>query len=1026
MNRRSISAAALGLAIIILAAPGFAQTTTGTISGRVLAKDRTPLARASVSAQGPSLQGMSSTLTSASGGFLLAPLPSGVYELRAEVPGYRAELRKGLVVRTGEATTVIIELEPSSAEDEIVTSPPSPMVDVRSSEERTRFAASLLAALPVMPDLDPLQNAVPGAVSEGRPFDRASAIAGSTVRSQLYLLDGGPLSDAITGYPMTNLDTHLFEEVDVVTSGIRADRGPTDGAVISVVTKRGGNSASGSLSMSFINPSLSTNLFPADEAKGLALSPTDRYANWNDYALSLSGPIWEDRAWYAIGGRRLNWKKSNPYAPEARMTGLGFETGEHFDLKRGEWTGFAKLTLAPIDKVRYSGMFHWNNAYEPVDSGSVAPDIAFSATAYRDYENTYATTHHIDYTVDGNTAVEVHGTYVERDTPLLSRDIKKYTYYDNARRIMWGAAPYSLEAASIRMSAGTSLTLFLGGFLGADHEIRFGADYEQGEAHRDWYRDNPYWSFWNDRAKGDPYYVDPLNAIGLLRITPSVGASGIWDVVDGMRRVSAYVQDNLTFGRLSFDLGLRFDYSVGYRPPMNRSFLSYSYNPENMATGIAVDALLTALKAQFRAQDLLSPFDYLSTEYLKSMEYFALAPRLGAAWDILGDGRSVFRLSYARYNQPMSIIMSWAGQVSAPSVVDWNWYDLNLNGLMDLPDTDRYVLVNYLSQDYQSSFFEYVDAAGTKHKAASPYTHELSAGIERELFGDFKVGLSFAYRDTKNLIETIDTVNGYDVNARDSVGLIWLPYSVTDPGRDNLLGTADDRALTVYGLRADRPASVWKAANVPEAQRKYWAATFSFEKRMASRWQAAGSVVLSSLKGNLGTDDASTTGLTSMFNDPNTLTNAYGPLSLDRPLQVRLMGSYLMPFGFTFSAYYQYLSGAPYNRTLSRVYFPENYMGYGTRTPYATVLSETNAGRGPELNLLNLRLEKRFGQVHFLDFTVDVYNVLGSNGFLRDMDPSGVLRSDLAEPTYTVSPTYGQILSIYGVRTFRLGVRYSF
>jgi hypothetical protein len=57
---------------------------------------------------------------------------------------------------------------------------------------------------------------------------------------------------------------------------------------------------------------------------------------------------------------------------------------------------------------------------------------------------------------------------------------------------------------------------------------------------------------------------------------------------------------------------------------------------------------------------------------------------------------------------------------------------------------------------------------------------------------------------------------------------------------------------------------------------------------------------------------------------------------------------------------------------------------------------------------------------------VDVFNLLGDNGILKELDPSGVLRINGGTTTYTVSPTYGKIISVYGVRSFRIGLKYGF
>ncbi|OGD21992.1 MAG: hypothetical protein A2Y69_08055 [Candidatus Aminicenantes bacterium RBG_13_59_9] len=57
---------------------------------------------------------------------------------------------------------------------------------------------------------------------------------------------------------------------------------------------------------------------------------------------------------------------------------------------------------------------------------------------------------------------------------------------------------------------------------------------------------------------------------------------------------------------------------------------------------------------------------------------------------------------------------------------------------------------------------------------------------------------------------------------------------------------------------------------------------------------------------------------------------------------------------------------------------------------------------------------------------VDIFNVAGRSGVTVDNDPSPRLRFDQTTPGYEVSSTYGDVLSVYGVRSFRIGVRWSF
>ena len=70
-----------------------AQSTTGTISGRVTDSQNLPVPGVTVSATSPNLQGSRETVTSAYGDFILALLPSGTYTLRFELTGFQRQER---------------------------------------------------------------------------------------------------------------------------------------------------------------------------------------------------------------------------------------------------------------------------------------------------------------------------------------------------------------------------------------------------------------------------------------------------------------------------------------------------------------------------------------------------------------------------------------------------------------------------------------------------------------------------------------------------------------------------------------------------------------------------------------------------------------------------------------------------------------------------------------------------------------------------------------------------------------------
>ncbi|MFB0565603.1 MAG: hypothetical protein ACETWK_07995 [Candidatus Aminicenantaceae bacterium] len=368
--------------------------------------------------------------------------------------------------------------------------------------------------------------------------------------------------------------------------------------------------------------------------------------------------------------------------------------------------------------------------------------------------------------------------------------------------------------------------------------------------------------------------------------------------------------------------------------------------------------------------------------------------------------------------------------------MNWYWYDLNRNGYMDLPipagrygspvdpqyldaGGDQYRLTSYDIQDPNLMYYI--------KDLKAPYMHEFMGGIERELVKDFKLGLQFIYKVNKNIVEDVDKFNGYDPNATDDQGRpIWLPYDFIDPGWDGEWGTADDQNMTVYGLADYAPTRAYEGVNPPEAKREYTAVVLTFDKRMSNRWQLQGSILYCSFKGNADPGYSATEGESGMFDNPNVMINSYGPMDFDRPLQIKLMGSVILPLDIVLTGYLQYRSGSPWQRTISRVYFPASIP---TQDSYASVAAEKNGTRrNPPYTMLDMRIEKSFafGERGKLIFYIDAFNLGGRSGYNISQNPNPYIYPYESPPRITLDTDYGLVTSAYGVRSFRFGAKFTF
>src|SRR4029079_15608477 len=77
------------------------------------------------------------------------------------------------------------------------------------------------------------------------------------------------------------------------------------------------------------------------------------------------------------------------------------------------------------------------------------------------------------------------------------------------------------------------------------------------------------------------------------------------------------------------------------------------------------------------------------------------------------------------------------------------------------------------------------------------YRVETTVGVDHEMFAGFRTSATYIHRRDRNPTSSIDT--GSEANWPQS----YIPVTLTDPGVDGKLGTADDAPFVVY----DRLAS---------------------------------------------------------------------------------------------------------------------------------------------------------------------------------------------------------------------------
>jgi hypothetical protein len=288
-----------GMCALALAAGASAQSTTGTISGRVIDTQGLPVPGATVTATSPNLQGTRAAVTSENGDYILTLLPSGPYTIRVELSGFEPQQRTVTLAPT-QVMPLAITLGPAQLTEVVQVVGRAADTLTQTAQIATNFSQDLIASLPTSRDLNSILLMAPGVHPTG-PAGSFS-FGGSVSFENLFLLNGVSINENVRGQAFDLYIEDAVQETTVANGGVSAEFGRFSGGVVNVITKSGGNTFSGSFRNSLNNDQWRT-LTPF-ETERLATNPEPRIDNVvPTYEYTVGGPIMRDRLWFFTSGR---------------------------------------------------------------------------------------------------------------------------------------------------------------------------------------------------------------------------------------------------------------------------------------------------------------------------------------------------------------------------------------------------------------------------------------------------------------------------------------------------------------------------------------------------------------------------------------------------------------------------------------------------------------------------------------------------------------------------------------------------
>jgi hypothetical protein len=295
-----------GLILVLFVLPSHtAAQTSATMAGRVNDTTGAVVPGATITARHRERSVERTAVTDVNGRFVLAALPVGTYDVRAELSGFKPVLRQGLTLTVGQALAVDFTLEVGGVVEAVNVVGAASPVNTRTGELSYLVDERAIEQLPLngrhYTDLAFLQ---PGVTPY--PFrDGGSVVAhglgmsvnGQDPRANVYLLDGTLLNDMTNGpagsAASTALGTETVQEFRVETNAYGAEFGRMSGGQINVITKSGSNVLRGSAYEFHRNDALDARNYFDTGGK----PPFTR----NQFGVTAGGPVRQDRLFYFVG-----------------------------------------------------------------------------------------------------------------------------------------------------------------------------------------------------------------------------------------------------------------------------------------------------------------------------------------------------------------------------------------------------------------------------------------------------------------------------------------------------------------------------------------------------------------------------------------------------------------------------------------------------------------------------------------------------------------------------------------------------
>jgi len=999
--RKALKWSVLLVAILALTGITAFAAQGGGLQGKVVDEAGNPIIGATIRVTGPALQGFQGTATDTNGQYIIPYLPVGTnYQVKVEAQGYSTYVRKDVEIPLG--TTVTLSFTLNQGSKEIVVKGVAPIIDAKKTEVGANFSDQMIQSIPLQRNSAGIAFLAPGAVSSG--LADTPSLSGASGPENNYTVDGVDITGAGNGLNNTGLNFDFIQATEVKTGGLDAEFGALTGGAVSSITKSGGDEFHGSLFAYYFDDDMG-----AKERKLRNPTIMDYRKSFKQYDIggSLGGYIVPEKLWFFASydwnktelGRTANGTDANvvlrgqPSYSWARATGYENDDENPMYATKLTWNINENHKLALSWFGNSDDYDYFGSLSNPNPTASHRQERVFNYAVSLQWNAMWTPRFFTE-------AIVSERSTREHDHPTNAAAENNYRYYYRYGNSTYGGyqiIPTGANGGYTKTGALNVLTYqpSLGGGYDEDtkdvndqlrlkgtflfdwaghHELSAGYQYYDITYDYDFNYTGPgvkqtAWPFIN--LDTGAYINNPWAGT----VSPG-GAVVRWQESGGgyLYRAQYFMNDQAKKTKQNY---------YAYWAQDNWNLTDYFM----LKLGVRLDQIhMKGGDNTLNVPDQLQPGHGYSNGKARHVNINDMwAPRIGFTWDIA-------------HNQKSKLYGFW-GQ----------YYERIPNDMAIRALTDEYFDFTYFANPqltvpvlgYAYGFLPTQITGGPNGgKLKGSYNEETILGFQYEVRPDLSLGVRGIYRALGRIIEDISTdgAASYIVTNPGNWTNVWVP----DPD-----GRVDGNG-NPYRWRFPKPVRIYKALEL------------TVNKRFSNRWMMQGSYVLSRLQGNYEGLFSNDNGqldpnITSKYDLPQLLKNAYGLLPNDRTNVLHLFGGYFFEsIPLELSGNFTLMSGRPISALGA-----DN--DYGVNEGF--VYRRGTAGRMPTTWALDLGAQYTFKIWNSnLGLRADIFNVTNEQ---RTTNVNETYNDVNTNPT-PVYKYFGMETAHQQARRVRLALRWTF